>query len=198
MAKEFRRSYLIRRRFQTKLILRLSLMILVTSAMVALIFVGSRYYVAVKTGDPHHFDVLDELGGLFFEVLVWWLLGYLAAFAYFALRFSHEIAGPLYRFEKALLDIAEDGRLGAEIHLRDEDDPEFHHLASLFNRALGRMRESLDRARGICGELRKAGESAPEAAVRPEVLRACDSLEETLARLGEAPQRDEKQTRLVP
>lgn len=185
MGRELRRTYLIKRAFQTKLVLRLGLMILVTSLMVALIFIGSRYYVAVKLGDPRHFDILDELGGLFFEVLIYWITGYLVLFAYFALRFSHEIAGPLFRFEKAFRAIGEQGDLKSPIRLREEDDPEFHQLATLFNRAQGRVCEAIEASREVAAELKSlaAGE-ADAAALKEGVTRAGARLEEALGDLG--------------
>ncbi|MBI4871207.1 MAG: hypothetical protein HY814_06530 [Candidatus Riflebacteria bacterium] len=187
MGRELRRSYLIKRTFQAKLMLRLALMILVTSLMVALIFVGSRYYVAVKMGNPSHFDVLDELGSLFFEVLVYWLTGYLLLFFYFALRFSHEIAGPLYRFEKAFLGIAEDGDLGTRIRLREEDDREFHHLAGLFNQAVDRVKTAFDNVRAAAGDLRQLEQEPDPAAVKEGVSRARQSLDEALEALAGPP-----------
>ncbi|MBI2942913.1 MAG: hypothetical protein HYY25_01820 [Candidatus Wallbacteria bacterium] len=185
MSRELRRNYLIRKSFQTKLILRLSLMILVTSLMVALIFIGSRYVVAIEAGNVAHFAMLDELSGLFFEVLVWWLLAYLLLFAFFALRFSHEIAGPLYRFEKALMEIADDGRLDARIRLREEDDEEFHYLADLFNRAVGRVRDAVSRAREASAGLREAATATPADAA--ELARRCDALDDALRQVAGGP-----------
>jgi methyl-accepting chemotaxis protein len=184
MGRELRRSYLIKRTFQTKLVLRLGLMILVTSLMVALIFIGSRYYVAVKIGDPRHFDVLDELGGMFFEVLIYWITGYLVLFAYFALRFSHEIAGPLFRFEKAFRAIGEQGDLKSPIRLREEDDPEFHQLAALFNQAQSRVSETVEASREVAAELRAlVADAADPATLREGVAHASARLDEALGDL---------------
>ncbi len=55
--------------------------------------------------------------------------------------FSHKVAGPVYRFERALHDCIE-GHYDGNIHLRQGD--ELQNLAGLFNSALQATRQRLD------------------------------------------------------
>ncbi len=186
MSNELRRTHLVNRRLQVKLVVRLALMMTVTSLMVVLIFVGSRFFVAFRMGDPAMFTVLDELGSLFFEALIWWLGGYIVLFAYFAYRFSHEIAGPLFRFERALTGIAERGNLDEEIHLRSDDDPEFHALAELYNRALSRLRSARERVRAASTAIapEQTDDTTPEQ-LEQSLERCQDELQAALDGLGD-------------
>jgi signal peptidase II len=52
--------------------------------------------------------------------------------------FSHSIAGPIYRFEKVLNELA-DGNLDVRLKLRKMD--EFHEVAEAFNRAMTNLKK---------------------------------------------------------
>ena len=61
---------------------------------------------------------------------------------------SHRIAGPLYRFQKSLVEMAQKN-LTVRIHLRKHDEAKF--IAESFNQALGELDQSLSKIkRAVC------------------------------------------------
>jgi len=62
-----------------------------------------------------------------------------------SLFFSHYIAGPIYRFEKTLESMRDNGDLTLHVQLRKKD--EFQETADLFNQALVSLRNKVKRER---------------------------------------------------
>jgi methyl-accepting chemotaxis protein len=71
-----------------------------------------------------------------------------------SLFFSHYIAGPIYRFEKTLESMRDQGDLTIHVKLRKHD--EFQETADLFNQALVSLRNKVRREReGLSAGLEK-------------------------------------------
>ncbi|MCK5219053.1 HAMP domain-containing protein, partial [bacterium] len=78
------------------------------------------------------------------------LLVFLVLVAVFSIFVSHQIAGPIYRFEKTLQAVA-GGDLTMRVGLRKRD--EFKHLADSMNEMVGELRNNLSSNRVLIEEM---------------------------------------------
>lgn len=136
--KEFfvRKKFLIQKDFQLKYVGFILLTIVAVSAIVVLTVHLSIWAVLQKGVSPQVQatveEILHNMNVLFmFEIPIVLLI---AAFA--GIMFSHKIAGPVYRLEKAARQVAL-GDLTSNVHLRRDD--ELKNLSSAFNSVVDNM-----------------------------------------------------------
>ncbi len=138
-----RRNYFIDRNFQTKFILKFCLLVffgglltitglyLLASRSTTVSVVNSR--VVVRTTADFILPILIQ------TVIVVTLIVSLATIIV-TLFVSHKIAGPLYRFKKAMKDL-EEGDFSSDFHIRHLD--QLQGLAGDFNNTIQRIRQEL-------------------------------------------------------
>jgi len=95
--------------------------------------ISTQFLYQAKSGGPlHRVSLLELLGPAMLAsiaiagAIAWWV----------GLRFSHQIAGPLYRFEKTFRDIRHGARI-EKVKLREHD--EFKEVASELTKMLSWM-----------------------------------------------------------
>lgn len=166
-----RRKYLINRNIQLRYMGMVSVLIAImciTSVWTAYVTMWSSYSELV--GDhPMLYATFAEMNrtlllrfsavlaaGMFLSVLI-------------TLFISHRIAGPMYRLEKILGEIA-GGKMPRAANLRKKD--EFKELASAINSAIGRLEKITDENRQIISRLnRLLEEGADKSEIQAELLK---------------------------
>ena len=142
-----RKNYLIKKRFQLNFLLKFVILLLIESFLIT----GLLMYVSndtITTGYLNSTLRIEKTPDFFFVSFVLIILitvvgiG-MAAMSIFILL-SHRIAGPLYRFEKALKEV-EDGNLRARVDLRKTD--ELVTLKEAMNSVFGSMDLRLGRVK---------------------------------------------------
>lgn len=137
-----RRNYLINKEFQFRYIGRILFGIL----LMALVIAFTVYYTTwARIMDAFYNipQIAAQYAQLFASVngtLLLVLIGFLAVTAVFSVFISHAIAGPIYRFQKAMESLAA-GDLTLRIGLRKHD--EFKTLASSINQVVTVLRHDV-------------------------------------------------------
>jgi len=145
-----RRNYFIKKRFQTRFILKFCLLITLSCFLMGVLV----YLLSAKTTTTSFEDLRLVVKSTADFILPALALSSLVAIIIISLAsvgavlfVSHRIAGPLYRFEKSIEQIS-NGDLTTDTHLREKD--EIKILADGLNEMVEKMRESITASqRGI-------------------------------------------------
>jgi methyl-accepting chemotaxis protein len=151
-----RKNYFIKKRFQTVFFLKFVALLLVESLLItALLLLFSND--TVTTGYLNSTLRIEKTPDFFFTsfllIILITMVGIgIAAMVMFILL-SHRIAGPMYRFEKALKEI-EDGDLTARVDIRKTDQltelkDSINAVASSLDGRIGRIKRSLSDTEGL-------------------------------------------------
>ena len=154
--KHRRRNYFVKKSFQSKFSLRFVVLILLEAVLIAGLFL----YVSsgTLTTGYHGSDFRIEKTAEFFSVtfflislivgIAMGLLG-MALFVYL----SHRIAGPLYKFEKILREVAS-GNLSQRFRLRKKDQlsslaQDLNDLIGVLDYKIGRIKKDAEKASSL-------------------------------------------------
>ncbi len=170
-----RRNYFIRREFQGKFVLRFFLAILIGAVIFTLIFSLFSAHTITVTYEDSTLKIDHTPRALFVEIVraygvYIFLLG--LGISLVSLFLSHRIAGPVYRLEKTLEEVAT-GNLSQRITLRKNDD--LKELATSTNKMIrvlsGRIEGLRDDAAVAEGKLRKLLEKLDDETAGPNEIR---------------------------
>ena len=137
--RKFRRNYFIKKKFQTKFIMGFVILLLLEALFITALFLNISSETLTTGYAGTHFVI--EKTSRFFVVsftivaLIITTAMALAGIIMFMLL-SHRIAGPLYRFERTLEEMA-GGKFSGRVNTRRRDQLE--KLKEAFNVALGKM-----------------------------------------------------------
>jgi methyl-accepting chemotaxis protein len=116
-----RRNYYIDKKFQTKYIL-LTILLLLTYTFIFVIIIFAPYILTLYFDYPLAEKTEAARLLLLLHGTIWpWIGGVILFFGAVSIFISHQIAGPLYRLKKSLVQIVE-GNLDIKIKLRKWDD----------------------------------------------------------------------------
>ncbi|MFA5145723.1 MAG: methyl-accepting chemotaxis protein [Candidatus Omnitrophota bacterium] len=181
-----RKQYFIEKEFQVKFILKFCALV----AVGGLLFIGILYFllmqsttvsivnsrVVVRTTADFILPVLVQ------TVVIVTIIVSLATIAV-TLFISHKIAGPLYRFKKALQEL-ENGDFSSDFRLRHLD--QLQELAGVFNSMVKKIREELkelkDNSVSLKDKLEKLSEHEISEMKRP-ILTELKKISEELSRV---------------
>lgn len=139
MKKEMRKTYLIKKGFQTRFIVIILLLVIIVANIT-----GGLVYAIMKVEVARESFLsylnIDESEDLLLPVVLVAELISIFIVAVISLFVSHRIAGPVYRFERVCEAVAQ-GKLDFQIRLREKD--EFKELAEAFNRMLTSLKEKI-------------------------------------------------------
>ena len=174
-----RRNYFIKKRFQTSFFLRFVGLLLLEAALIAGLFLYAARGT-ITTGYHGSAFAVEQTARFFFVnlVLLTLIIGIavgLCGMVVFTVL-SHRIAGPLYRFEKSLEEIAE-GNLAHRCRLRKND--QLDELSQSLNRFTERLDDRLGQLKRLAGE-------ASRLCAKAETAQDRVRLTEIVARLKEA------------
>jgi methyl-accepting chemotaxis protein len=136
--KEFfvRRNFLIQKDFQLKYVGFLILTIVVISALVVMTVHLAFWAVLEKGVSPQVQVIIDQILHNI-KVLFMFEIPIIIIISIFtAIIFSHKIAGPVFRLQKAAMQVVR-GDLTSNVHLRRDD--ELRNLSSAFNSVVDNM-----------------------------------------------------------
>ena len=143
-----RRTYLIKKGFQARLIVIILLLVVIVANLTGGVVYGILKTDMVRVWLAKAFTLrADEvllpaviLAELFSVVIV----------AFISLFVTHRIAGPVYRFEKVCEEV-EAGRLNIKVRLREKD--EFKELADSFNTMLRTLEEKFSHMKALAAQV---------------------------------------------
>ncbi|MFH1351514.1 MAG: methyl-accepting chemotaxis protein [Pseudomonadota bacterium] len=162
-----RRIILIDTKFQYRFIRNISILaILIVAASLSVLAIISFIYgdVQVKIAQPLPFPMKETLGfegkqttlfGIFWPTMLICIIATLAVTFIFGIFVSHRMAGPIFRIERVLGEMAE-GDLRGEICLRKKD--EFKPLAFSVNILKRQWREPIRELKEIYRQLECNGD----------------------------------------
>jgi methyl-accepting chemotaxis protein len=171
-----RKRYFIKKAFQTKFLMRFALLLGLQAILIGAVFM----YISSQTLTSGYYGsqfVVDKTAKFFFMpflimsliVGIFIVVSGMVAF----MLLSHRIAGPLYRFEKTLNEIA-DGILTTRITLRKTD--ELKELQGAVNAALYKLDTSVKEIKNEVGDM-------SELVGRSEGEQAKNQMKEILSRI---------------
>jgi methyl-accepting chemotaxis protein len=138
-----RKNYFIEKGFQTKFILKFCILVLIGG----LLTIGILYFMAAKSTTVAIINsrvVVRTTADFILPILIQTVLVVTImvslATIIVTLLVSHKIAGPLYRFKKALKDL-ENGNFSSDFHIRHFD--QLQDLAVAFDSMVKKMRQGL-------------------------------------------------------
>jgi len=139
-----RKNYFIDKDFQTRFILKFCLLVV----LAGLITIGILYFVGKKSTTVSIIDsrvLVRSTADFLLPVLIQTLLVVMIisglATILVTLLFSHKIAGPLYRFKKAIEEVKL-GNLSTNFNIRNYD--QFKGLSEEVNEMINKMREQIN------------------------------------------------------
>lgn len=147
-----RRQYFIDRKFQTRFIVKFSLILLAGGCLSVLLTMLTTQNTLTSSFDGSRLAIESTATTILPSVVVTNIVTTLivggVAFV-ITLLVSHKIAGPMYRFEKDLKDIG-DGDLRKKIHIRDGDQftsvaINLNSMVKNVNGLLSEVQEDLDK-----------------------------------------------------
>ena len=145
-----RRNYFIKKKFQMNFLYRFLMLLILESALIAGLFL----YVSNNTLTTGYFDSIlrIERTPIFFFVpflliILTVVIGMTMIGMIVFILLTHRIAGPLYRFEKDLEEIAS-GNLSKRINLRKTDQmtelqEALNSFVDTFDQKIGRVKDSV-------------------------------------------------------
>ena len=153
-----RKQHFIKRGYQTRFILKFCLLVLVgaviSTALLYFLAQGSLTSTYANSRLTIRATSVAIMPAVIYTNLI--TLGLVTVGCIFVVLYvSHRIAGPLYRFEKELAEIAE-GDLTKVVHLRKKD--EVTDMADSLNRMTASLRERLLELRGRLDEVARLAE----------------------------------------
>lgn len=137
MAEYKRRQYFIDKRLQSKYFV-LTILLLLTYTLLFVVILLFPYIVPLTFDYPLEEQAKAARMLLALHKSIWPALGaVMLIMSTVSIFITHKIAGPVYRFKKVLVEIA-DGNLNITIKLRDKDD--LKDLAEVFNVVIDELR----------------------------------------------------------
>lgn len=142
-----RKNYFVKPGFQTKLTIIILLIVVIVANIVGGIIYGILSGSTVIEQLARIFEVENQKDlllpvVLFSEVIAVLLVAFIGLFV------SHTMAGPVYRFEKVLEDVA-NGELDSHFHLRTSD--EFHEMEHSINTLIASLNSKFAEIRSHLG-----------------------------------------------
>lgn len=150
-----RHTYLIKTGLQLRYMAILVVCMFTVSMSVGWIVYHTSWKQIVNTEDL----TIDKLSVIFEQVntqLFWWIIAFTGIIAFISLFVSHKIAGPVYRLEESMKQIAS-GDLNFKVHLRQGD--ELGDLKDAFNKMTESLSKMVYKDREIIERLAKTGEN---------------------------------------
>ncbi len=145
--KSRRRTYFIKKRFQSEVILKIALVwfLGVIFGTAVLYFLSKETITAYYQGGNLIMKSTSEI--ILRKMLISALINFFVTIAlgiFLMLFISHRLAGPLYRFEKTLEDMI-DGKVDFQIKLRKKDElvdlvPKFNELLKTYNEKIRELK----------------------------------------------------------
>jgi methyl-accepting chemotaxis protein len=139
-----RRNYFIDKEFQTKFILKFCLLVILSGAITIgiLYFIGKKSTtVSIVNSRVIVHSTADFLLPISIQIVLIVMIILGLATIIVTLLFSHKIAGPLYRFKKAIEGVKL-GNLSANFNLRDYD--QLKDLSNEVNAMINKAREQIN------------------------------------------------------
>ncbi|MFQ6032719.1 MAG: hypothetical protein ACE5K2_07340 [Candidatus Zixiibacteriota bacterium] len=140
MSKNRRRKYFLSKSSQPKLLLGVIILILI----LAIIASGFFYVLANRELSSEYYKAHSTLRYVLQNLVPWLLLVNLVAFfitLFFAIFYTHRIAGPTYRIREDLKKIAQ-GELTTQIRIRKKD--QLKELESEINKLTQELRRNIE------------------------------------------------------
>ncbi len=184
-----RRNYFIKKDFQGKLILGYFLFV-IGGCLLFVILLGIISADSLTISYTDHDLQLGQTPMMLLKDVIaanWILIVIGGSFLVLAaLLITHRIAGPLFRFEKAL-DYMMTGRLDDYIYLRENDSgKELAEKINTFNRKLSASIETIDTNAVLLASLLMQARASGIAADYPELGEVYQRMEETTANIRRA------------
>lgn len=168
-----RRTLLIKRDFQIRIVL-IVLLTVVIFANINAIIMYSLFTRSMGTGALlDYMGIADPSDAFVFVILITESLGLVVVFA-ISLYISNSLAGPIYNIEKVLVEVAE-GNLSKKVKLRSGD--EFHELAIEVNNAIEGIRERIEIISETARTLPDAMEKGPPGQAVETAQRLCREID---------------------
>lgn len=155
MTKYKRHIYLIKTGLQLRYMAILVVCMLTVSMSVGWIVYHTSWRQIVNTEDL----TIDKLSNIFEQVntqLFWWVIAFTGIIAIISIFVSHKIAGPVYRLEESMKQLAS-GDLTHKVHLRHGD--ELEDLQNAFNKMSESLNKMVYKDREVIERLAKTGEN---------------------------------------
>ncbi len=157
--KNRRRNYYIKKEFQRNFILKFCILVLIGSAISGVIIYGMSKTTVTTSFENLRLVIRSTadyiLPAVFLSsIIVIVIIG--IATVFITLFTSHRIAGPLYRIEKDVREIAS-GNLRQEFNLRNKD--ELKPIAEALNMTVHFLKDEITAVKKIIAELEVAAES---------------------------------------
>ncbi len=176
-----RRQVYIKKAFQFRFMLRFCLVILVGAAISTVLLLTWSQGTLTSSFQDSRLVVRETSMAILPAVLYTNLitLGLISlASLFLTLYVSHKIAGPLYRFELELKQIAA-GDLTRKIHLRQND--QITDIATCLNNMTGSLNSKLGDIRDTVDELARLVDAQPDNTLAEQVNRLGQKIDESFA-----------------
>lgn len=149
---------------------RFGIIIFLSSLLITLI-VAIFIYITINHNILKSYNLGPEISGAIKFVnnlLIVEMLIYSVVISIISLFISHKFAGPLYRFEKAFLDL-EKGDLTSKVNLRKAD--ELQYMQEKFNRMIDSLNSKMKIVHKTCSKLDSEGSADKAREVREAIDR---------------------------
>ena len=171
-----RKNYFINKPFQVNFLFRISLAVLLSTMLLStIIFYLSQSGTTVVFRN-FHLEVLSTseyiLSSIFISLAISILVSFVLYFV-LGLIYSHQISGPMYRFERIFNHLSE-GELVQSVELRQND--EWKATASSLEAALASLREKMNHLNGAFMDLK----NMEEVKNNPEVSKKVESVQKSI------------------
>jgi methyl-accepting chemotaxis protein len=150
-----RRNYFIDKEFQSKFISKFCILVV----LAGLVTTGIIYFMGGKSTTVAIVDsrvIVRSTADFLLPILLQTVLAVMVVTALatiiVTLLFSHKLAGPLYRFKKAVEGV-KNGDLGANFHLRNYD--QLKGLSNELNAMINKLREQISAIKADVAELKE-------------------------------------------
>ena len=160
--KNRRKNYFIDKNFQKKFIVKFCILVIIGAFLSGFIIYSMSKSAVTTTFENSRLKIKSTADFILPAVLLSGAIAVMiigAATVVVTLFTSHRIAGPLYRVEKDIKEVAS-GNLNVKIHLRQSD--ELKALASALGNMVQSLKKNVSEAKSIVSELEKTLESSGE------------------------------------
>ena len=171
-----RKNYFINKPFQVNFLFRISLAVLLSTMLLStIIFYLSQSGTTVVFRN-FHLEVLSTseyiLSSIFISLAIS-ILVYFVMYFVLGLIYSHQISGPMYRFEKIFKHLSE-GELVQNVELRQND--EWKETAASLESALEALRGKMTQLNGAFADLK----DMDEVKNNPEISKKMESVQKSI------------------
>ncbi len=171
-----RKNYFINKPFQVNFLFRISLAVLLSTMLLStIIFYLSKSGTTVVFRN-FHLEVMSTSEYILSSIFVSLSISILVSFVlYFVLGliYSHQISGPMYRFERVFKHLSE-GELVQTVELRQND--EWKGTAASLESALDALREKMAQLNGAFVDLKEMNEVKNN----PEIFRKVERVQKSI------------------